>query len=58
MSEQGLAVQTEGQEVCVQALETRICVLGRIYGCCLDMQGWNQERQGIGKTVLSKECKK
>lgn len=30
MSEEGPAVQTEGQEVRVQTSETRICGLGRI----------------------------
>lgn len=58
MSEEGPAVQTEGQEVRVQTSETRICGLGRIQRCCLDMQGWNQERQGTGETVLGEECKK
>ncbi len=56
MAQQGPAWQTEGKERCIQAMETRVCHLGRIQGCCLDWQMWDQERQGAGRTELGKEC--
>ena len=52
MAQQGPDEHTEGKEKCVQALETRVCHLGRIKGCCLDLQMWNQESQGAGKTEV------
>ena len=33
MAQQGPAGHTEGEERCVQALETRACHLGRVQGC-------------------------
>jgi len=52
------AGHTEGEERCVQALETRACHLGRVQGCCPDLQTQDQESQGAGKTELGKECEK
>ena len=31
--------------------------LGRIQGCCLDTQGWDQENQGADETELAKDVK-
>ena len=38
MAMQLSAGQTEGAEEIVVAVETRVCHLGRVQGCCLDLQ--------------------
>ena len=38
MAMQLSAGQTEGAEEIVAAVERRVCHLGRIQGCCLDLQ--------------------
>ena len=38
MAWQGPAYQTEGQEGIVLTVETKVCHLGRIQGCCLELQ--------------------
>jgi len=58
MAQQGPAGHTEGKERCLQALETRVCHLGRTEGCCPGLQMWNQESQGSGRTELGEGCEK
>jgi len=58
MAQQGPAGQTGGKERHIQTLETRVCHLGRIQGCHLDLQTWDQESQGAGRTELGEGCEK
>jgi len=41
-----------------KAIKAGIVALGRIQGCCPDVQGWDQESQGADKTELGKGCEK
>ena len=47
MAEQGPAGQNEGKEEKLQAVEAGMGGLGRIQGCCLEMQKWDQESLGF-----------
>ena len=49
MAEEGTAGQTEG-EGNIQAMETRMCGLGRVQEYCSEMQRWDQESQCTGGT--------
>ena len=43
MAEEGPSVQSEGKERKMQTVEAEMSGMGRIQGCCLDVQGWDQE---------------
>ena len=58
MGEQGPAGQNEGKEEKLQAVEAGMGGLGRIQGCHLDMQKWDQESQGADGVELGKQCEK
>lgn len=58
MAVQGSAGQTEAQERNAQAMETGTHGWGRVQGCCLDVQGLNQESQSTDGTELVEGCKK
>ena len=58
MAEQGPAGQTEEKEGCVQAVETSTYGVGRMQGCHLGMQRWDQESRSTGGTELGEGCEK
>lgn len=58
MTEQGSAGQTERKEGTVQALEAGTCGLRRTQGCCLDIQRWDWENQGMDETAVGEVCEK
>ena len=57
MAEQGLDGQTKRQEGKTQSVDVGTCGLGRVQGCCLDVQGWDQESQGTDGAEVGKESK-
>jgi len=50
------AGQTKRQEGTAQAVEAGTGILGRVHGCCLVVQGWGQESQGMDGAELGKGC--
>jgi len=52
------AGQTKGQEGNAQAVEAATCILGRVQGCCLVVQGWHQKSQGAAGDELDAENNK
>jgi len=52
VTEKGTDGLTEGKEGNVQAVKVGICGLGRIHGCHLYMQKWDQDSQGTDGTEL------
>ena len=56
MAESRPAGQTEGEEGNAQAVEAETGILGRVYGCCLMVQGWGQEDEGTVGAELDKRC--
>jgi len=58
MAEEGPSVQSEGKERKMQTVEAEMSGMGRIQGCCLDVQGWDQESQDTDGIELGKGCEK
>lgn len=56
MAEEGTAGQTEGERN-IQAMETRMCGLGRTQGYCSDVQRWDQESQRTGILNMMRDMK-
>lgn len=56
MAEEGTAGQTEGERN-IQAMETRMCGLGRTQGYCSDVQRWDQESQCTGILNMMRDMK-
>lgn len=55
MADQGPAAQTERKEGHVRGVDVGMCGLGRVQGCCLDMQRQDQECQDTNGTELGDE---
>lgn len=57
MADEGRAGKTEVQEGNAQAVEAGTYALGGVQRCCLDIQGWDRESQGMDGTDLGKGCR-